>query len=381
MTTYASSWPGLSPVHFLKPRTADRLPAPLRAADTIYFYRARNAIYHLVRALGLEPGESVLVPDYHSGNEVAAILAAGATVRYYPIRRNLEPDLDVLERLSRSNVRALLVIHFFGWPQPLTELLALCRERGMILIEDCALALLSEHEGRPLGTFGDYAIYCLYKTLPVPNGAALVQNQRALECLRGLRLTPCGTASVAGRSAELFLERLRARANGVGNSLVRAKRAVGRALSAWGVARVPVGDIGFELAHANVAMSPLCGELLKRFDYGSIRQRRRQNAALMRERLPDSLALLKEPMAEGVCPLFFPIVVAEKQAAAEALRRRGIGAIECWNLEYPRAVTGSDARFLRQHVLELPIHQDITAAQVEYMANQVSDLKLAPVTG
>ena len=376
MSTYVSSWPGLSPADFLKPRKAAAPPVPLNHEGTLYFHRARNALFHLVRALAFEPGESVLVPDYHSGNEVAAIRAAGATIRYYPVRRNLQPDLDVLVGLSRSNARALLVIHFFGWPQPLNELVALCRERGMVLIEDCALALLSESEGRALGTFGDYAIYCLYKTLPVPNGAALAQGRGALDGLHALTLTPCGAASVAGRSAELLLERLRSRANGLGDGLARAKRASGRALTAWGVPRVPVGDIGFDLAHVNVAMSPLSEWLLKRFDYDSIRRRRRENAALMRERLPDSVVLIKEPMAEGVCPLFFPVVVAEKRAAAEALWRRGIGAIECWNAGHPEATTGPDATFLRQHVLELPIHQDITPAQVEYMANQVSDLRL-----
>ena len=376
MSTCVPSWPGLSPAHCLKPRSAVTLPVPLNDGGTIYFYRAPNAIYHLVRALAFEPGECVLVPDYHSGNEVAAILAAGASVRYYPIRRNLEPDLDALARLSRSNACALLVTHFFGWPQPLPELQALCRERGMILIEDCAPALLSESEGRPLGTFGDYAIYCLYKTLPVPDGAALVQNRGALGGLHALTLMPGGSTSVAGRSAELLLEQLRSRANGFGDGLTRAKRAVGRALTAWGVPRVPAGDTGFDLAHVDIAMSPLCGWLLERLDYDSIRRHRRENAALMRERLPDSVVLIKEPMADGVCPLSFPIVVAEKQAAAETLRRRGIGAIECWNTGYPGATTGPDATFLRQHVLELPIHQDITAAQVEYMADQVSELKL-----
>jgi dTDP-4-amino-4,6-dideoxygalactose transaminase len=345
---------------------------------TVYFYRARNALYHLVRALGLAPGESVLVPDYHSGNEVAAILAAGAAVRYYPIRRSLEPDLDTLARLCRSNARALLAIHFFGWPQPLPELLALCRERGMILIEDCALSFLSEADGRPLGTFGDYAVYCLYKSVPVPNGAALGQNRGALEGLRGLALAPCGAASVIGRSTGLLLERLRRRANGLGTGLVHVKQAVGRALTALGLPRLPVGDTGFDVAHVNVAMSRMCAGLLSRFDYGSIRSHRRENAALMQARLPDSLPLLKLPLADGVCPLFFPIVVADKRAAAAALRQRGIGAIECWNVGHPQAVTGRDAAFLRRHVLELPIHQDITPDQVEYMADHVSRLTAPP---
>jgi dTDP-4-amino-4,6-dideoxygalactose transaminase len=378
MRTQAQSWPGLSPAHFLRPRARGPLPAPLRQGSTVYFYRARNALYHLVRALGLGPGDSVLVPDYHSGNEVAAILAAGPAVRYYPIRRNLEPDLDALARLCRSNARALLAIHFFGWPQPLRALLGLCRERDLLLIEDCALAFLSETDGRPLGTFGDYAVYCLYKTVPIPHGGALGQNGEALEGLRGLALRPCGAPSLVGRTVELLLARLRRRASGLGAGLLRLKRAVGRALTAGGLPRVPVGDMGFDIAHVDVGMSRLCAGLLERFDYGSIRTRRRENAALLRARLPDSLPLVEQPLAEGVCPLFFPIVVADKPAAATALRRLGVEAIECWNVGHPGAVTGRDAAFLRRHVLELPIHQDITPDQVQYMAAHASRLAPAP---
>jgi hypothetical protein len=224
-------------------------------------------------------------------------------------------------------------------------------------------------------------VYCLYKTLPVPNGAALGQNRKPLDALRGLALRPAGAASVAGRSAELLLERLRSRPNGLGAGLMRAKRSLGRAMTTWGVSRIPIGDMGFDVAHVNVAMSRLCAGLLDRFDYGRIRRRRRENAALLRERIPESMILIKEPMADGVCPLFFPIVVADKREAAKALQRRGIGAIECWNFGHPGAVTGADAEFLRRHVLELPIHQDITVAQVEYMASQVSRLTAAPLAG
>ena len=52
--------------------------------------------------------------------------------------------------------------------------------------------------------------------------------------------------------------------------------------------------------------------------------------------------------------------------------------MELWNYGFPEAKgeEGPDARFLREHVLELPIHQDVTHSQVEYMADQVLHLKL-----
>src|SRR5947209_6393447 len=243
---YVSAWPGLSPRDLLR-SAAEGLPFPFGAARTTYFFRARNAIYHLFRALGFGAGDRVLVPAYHSGNETAAIRATGASLTYYPITRGLQPDFDALDRLCLPGTRALLAIHFLGWPQPIAELAAFCRERGLILVEDCALALLSETQGRPLGTFGDFAVFCLYKTLPLPNGGALVQNNgHRLEGLDALRLRPCGPASLAGRGAELLLERLRGRFDGPGRALFAVKRAAGRALRTAGADHVPVGDMGFD---------------------------------------------------------------------------------------------------------------------------------------
>jgi dTDP-4-amino-4,6-dideoxygalactose transaminase len=341
-----------------------------------YFFRARNAIYHLFRALALRPGDEVLAPAYHSGNETAALRAAGAAVRFYPVSRALNADVDALARLCTPRTRAVLAIHFLGWPQPLAELLALCRQRDLVLVEDCALALLSQDGGRPLGSAGDFAVFCLYKTLPVPNGAVLVQNGARTAPVEMASQRSCGTAALAGRGAELVLEWVRGRWEAPGRALFTAKRALGRRLRAAGVERVPVGDMGFDPAQVDVAFSPLCRALLPRWDYAAIPRRRRANFALLRERLRGRARLLKEELPDGACPLFFPILVRDKRAVARALWARGVDAVEFWNEGDPEAVGHPDVQFLRQHVLELPIHQDLSFAQVEYVADQV--LALGP---
>jgi hypothetical protein len=79
-------------------------------------------------------------------------------------------------------------------------------------------------------------------------------------------------------------------------------------------------------------------------------------------------------LAEGVCPLFFPILVEDKTAVAGDLRRRGIGVVELWNEGDPEAngADSEDALFLRKHVLELPIHQNVTEPQLDYIAREVT---------
>lgn len=370
---YIPTWPCLSPAHLLSSRRTVDLPFPLNASFRKCFFSARYGIYQLFRMLRFQQDEIVLVPDYHHGNEVRAIRAAGASIRFYRIGRNLEPDLDQLEQLCSPNTRALYVIHFLGWPQPMEELAALCKKRGMLLIEDCALSLLSESNGTPLGKFGDYAIYCLYKTLPVPNGGLLVQNRNSLPELAQLELRPCNAASVASRSVELTLEWLRCRSNGFGETLSLLKRAFGNAATAFGMKRLPVGNTGFDLAHVDIGASAFTDQLLNRFDYQQIRQQRRFNYHYMADKLAGKATPLRTDLPEGVCPLFFPILVSDKRATAQALWRRGIGAVEFWNEGDPEVTEDQfpDSHFLRNHVLELPIHQDITLSQMDYMADQL----------
>ncbi len=376
---YVSSWPGLRAVDLLRrPRGGDA-PYPFSSQNGISFYVARSGIYHLFRALHLKAGETVLVPDYHSGNEVAAMRAAGVDIAFYSIRRNLEPDLDELSRLAkRLNPKAIYVIHYLGWPQPIREIQSLCAEHGCRLIEDCALALLSETERKPLGAFGDYSIFCLYKTLPVPNGGLLVQNGKPLEELRHLDLERSPKIATLGRSMELVLETVQSRLNGIGTILFDAKRAAGSLMRHRGVRHVPVGDIGWDAANVRFAMSRMSTAVMRGMDYQAIRARRRENFLSLKRKIQDRVTMLREDLPEGVCPLFFPILVKEKKSAAEALRQRGIGAVDFWNDQLPGANPGPDARYLREHVLELPIHQAVTAGQVQYIADQVRALDLQP---
>jgi dTDP-4-amino-4,6-dideoxygalactose transaminase len=376
--TFVPTYQGLSAMDLVRTTATDIDCFPFNVTHRLPFYRARNAIYHLFRALlETNPGLTVLAPDYNSGNEILAMRAAGAGLHYYPVPRDMTLDPDEVERYCRVyNPDLLYVIHYAGWPQPMPELVELCRRRGMLLVEDCALSLLSERSGRPLGSFGDWSIFCLYKTLPLPNGALLIQNGPRLEALERLKLRDAGSASVMGRAAELVVQRIRGQANGLGAALQVVKRGMGRAAGALAVHRANVGDIGFNLDEVDLAMSRLSVRLLAGFNYEAIRQRRVDNYRRLDGLLDQSVARVFPTVPDGACPLFFPIVVPDKQATAERLRSCGVDALEFWNdsSEPGGQEMGPDAQFLRQHVLELPIHQDLTPRHIDHIARHVNGL-------
>jgi dTDP-4-amino-4,6-dideoxygalactose transaminase len=392
------------------------------------FYRARNAIYHLFRVLKSTNAQlTVLVPDYNSGNEVLALEAAGATIRYYPVGPDGQADVAEVERLCAIyHPDVLYVIHYLGWPQPIRQFAELAGRRGMWLVEDCALALLSDAGEQPLGTFGHFSIFCLYKTLPLPNGACLVENGKHLAALDQISQRQAGLPSVLGRTAELVVRNIRSRSEGLGAAMDSMKRAAGRAVGAMDVPRAKIGDIGFNIEDVDLAMSEISARLLKRFNFEDVRTRRINNYRRLARQLAGQVTPLHDDLPVGACPLLFPILVEDKHEAAEALRGAGVEVLQFWNhgAEVVR-VAGSEeqdpayvqeqdpayvqeqdpayvqeqdpvrraglasqgevrraglasqdppsnAQYLRRHVLGLPIHQDLTDRHIDYVAEQVS---------
>jgi dTDP-4-amino-4,6-dideoxygalactose transaminase len=153
---------------------------------------------------------------------------------------------------------------------------------------------------------------------------------------------------------------------------------MGRAADALDVRRANVGDIGFNLNEVDLAMSPVSERLLDRLDFEDIRRTRIANYRLLDATLDSRVVRVFPELPDGVCPLFFPIVVPDKPTVASALQQRGVDAIEFWNDSVESGgEMSADARFLRAHVLELPIHQDLTPRHIAYVAEQVSAISLS----
>jgi len=156
------------------------LPPPFDVRPTYYFPFARNAICHGLRALGVSPGDTILVPSFHCASVVEPIISYGANVRFFNIRRDLSPDFRDIEAKIDSKVRAVLAIHYFGFPQPIQRLMELCRAHHLYLVEDCAHVLTGDVNGTALGTVGDISIFSWRKFLPLFDGGQLVINNPKL---------------------------------------------------------------------------------------------------------------------------------------------------------------------------------------------------------
>lgn len=155
---------------------ADSTPCLLSKPTTNFTVSGRAAILLALEMLQIGPGDKVLLPTYHCPTMVAPVVALGADVIFYPINDSGAPDMQWVSQHYSTDIRAILVAHFFGLPQPFEVIRRWCDQHGVRLIEDCAHSLFGVSGTRAVGSWGDLAIASLTKFLPVPEGGCLVDN-------------------------------------------------------------------------------------------------------------------------------------------------------------------------------------------------------------
>jgi perosamine synthetase len=144
-----------------------------------------------VVAMGIGPGDEVILPTSTIISCAAAIVRAGATpvlVDCDPRTWNMDPDLVGARITPRT--RAIMVVHIFGLPVDMDPLLALARQHGLKVIEDAAEVIGQTYRGRPCGSFGDISTFSFYpnKHVTTGEGGMIVTDDAALaERCRGLR--------------------------------------------------------------------------------------------------------------------------------------------------------------------------------------------------
>ncbi|WP_456481001.1 DegT/DnrJ/EryC1/StrS family aminotransferase, partial [Oceanithermus sp.] len=121
------------------------------------------ALHLIVRALGIGPGDEVLVPSFTFAASVNAILYERATpvfVDIEPETYNLDPE--DLERKITKRTKAIMAVDIFGHPAEWDEILRIADKYGLKVIDDSCEALGAEYKGRKIGQFGDAAAFAFY---------------------------------------------------------------------------------------------------------------------------------------------------------------------------------------------------------------------------
>ena len=120
-----------------------------------------GALMACLTAVGIKPGDEVLVPGYTFVASFSSIIAIGAVPVLVEVDDSLTMDAADARAKITSKTRAIMPVHMLGNPSNMDAITALAKENGLFLIEDCCQALGASYKGKMLGTFGEMGAFSL----------------------------------------------------------------------------------------------------------------------------------------------------------------------------------------------------------------------------
>ena len=133
-------------------------------------------------ALGIGPGDEVIVPAYTYIATALAVTGAGAIPVITDIDETLTLSPEAVEKNISSHTKAIIPVHIMGLPSDMDSITAIAKQHGIAVVEDACQSDGGTYHGRYLGSIGDAGAYSfnIFKVITSGEGGALVTNSRQL---------------------------------------------------------------------------------------------------------------------------------------------------------------------------------------------------------
>ena len=351
----------------------------------VSFAHGRVGLYGILGALGIGPGDEVLVPLPTHVVVPNAVRYTGATPVFVDCRADSwNVDLAAADARVTSRTRALILQHTFGTPADVEGALALGRRHGVEVVEDCVHALGARHRGRPVGGFGRAAFFSTEETKTISStmGGMAVTDDDALAAR--LRAFQARCAWPSRSLAVRYLLKLVAYHVLTQPHLHRYTRPAYEALGRRnplpgpttaeerGGGRPPDYEQRLTNAQAGLALRQLrrLGENVRH---------RRAVAAIYATRLgPLGGPAPAAPDGDEPAPVRYPLRVADREAAVAAIAPRAVPGLWFTSV-LQEADRPADAGYVAgacpvaeagaRHLINLPTHPRVTRADAEAIAS------------
>lgn len=163
----------------------------VRSERAIAVSSGTAGLHLCIRALGIGPGDEVIVPSF-------SFVAVANAVRYEnatPVFVDVEPatlnlDSGGIEAALTPRTKMVLAVHTFGCPAEMAQILQIARQNNLYVIEDACEAMGAEYDGKKAGTHGDAGVFAFYpnKQITTGEGGAVITADAKLGArLRSLR--------------------------------------------------------------------------------------------------------------------------------------------------------------------------------------------------
>jgi dTDP-4-amino-4,6-dideoxygalactose transaminase len=145
--------------------------------ESVAVSSATAALHISLLSLGIKEGDEVIIPALTFVADINVVKMVGAT----PILadcgsyENWNITAENIKKVITPKTKALILVHFAGYPCEMDNIVKLCKEKNIALIEDCAHAPGAKYKGQSVGTFGDYGCFSFFtnKNLSVGEGGMI----------------------------------------------------------------------------------------------------------------------------------------------------------------------------------------------------------------
>ncbi len=141
-----------------------------------------SALETAVSALGIGPGDEVIIPAWTWHSSATSVVRAGALPVFAEIDESFNIDPDDIEHRITPQTKCIMAVHLQGNPADMDRIMAIARKHKLKVLEDCAQSVGASYKGKPLGSIGDIGIYShqVNKTISAGEGGSVVTNDPVL---------------------------------------------------------------------------------------------------------------------------------------------------------------------------------------------------------
>ncbi|MBS1620041.1 MAG: DegT/DnrJ/EryC1/StrS family aminotransferase [Bacteroidetes bacterium] len=142
-----------------------------------------SGLFTAIGAIGIQPGDEVIVSPYSMSASAIAPLVYGGI----PVFADIHPGTFCMDPVSieariTPRTKAILVVHIFGHPADMDSIMSIAKKHNLFVIEDCAQAPMGKYKGKYVGSIGDLGVFSLnyHKHIHTGEGGVITTNNSSL---------------------------------------------------------------------------------------------------------------------------------------------------------------------------------------------------------
>lgn len=351
------------PISWLCRKKLGQLNEFVSRRSHVFTASGRDSLKLIIRVLGLTGDDEIMLPSYLCEAVLRPFKEEKVKFVFYRVNENLKIDITDIENKITHKTRALLVIHYFGYPQHLEQIQQLCGRHSIYLIEDLAQSFLTRRGGQFLGDAGDVSFNSFRKFLPVLDGSLLIINNKNI-----------GFIPSWERSSLNHFIYICCRLFGMKfKSIYLETRLFPKVMF---LRLFIIADEFLNKYRKPARISFISKSILGRLDFEeTILKRRRNFQYLLDNWHVDMFQPLFVDLPDGVCPLGFPILVENRDHVRNELIRRRIYPPVHWNLPVEIDKEEFDIPWkISQSILTIPVDQRYELNDMDYVLENIQDV-------